>query len=330
VQPERGARVLIVKTSSLGDVVHALPAVSDLARVRPGIRIDWVVEEAFADVPRLHPAVAQVIPVALRRWRRAPLAAESRAGIGAVRRLIRDAGYTLTIDCQGLIKSAIVAHFAGAPVAGFDWRSAREPLATLWYDARFRVDRALHAVERNRHLVAAALDYAPAGAPRFDIAPAAGERDVPFADPVPYAVLLTNASRTSKLWPDDGWRRVIDRLARRGLSARLYWGSEAERAATTARAGGAAAQVMPRASIGSIAGSLAGARFVVGLDTGLTHLAAALGVPTIGIFCDYDPALAGIVGPAPCVSLGGRGGGPSPEQVLAAIETLLPAQVARR
>jgi heptosyltransferase-1 len=289
-----------------------------------------MVEEAFADVPRLHPAVAQVIPVALRRWRRAPLAAESRAGIGALRRLLRQAGYTRTIDCQGLIKSAIVAHFAGAPVAGFDRRSAREPLATLWYDVRFRVDRTLHAVERNRRLVAAALGYAPAGAPVFDIAPAAGEREEPFANPVPYVVLLTNASRASKLWPEGGWRRVIDRLARFGLSVRLFWGSEAERVATTARAGGTAALVMPRASIASIAASLAGARLVVGLDTGLTHLAAALGVPTIGIFCDYDPALAGLVGTAPCVSLGGRGGGPLPEEVLAAIEALLPAQVARR
>jgi heptosyltransferase I len=304
--------------------------VSDLARARPGICIDWLVEEAFADVPRLHPAVAQVIPVALRRWRRAPLAAESRAGIGALRRLLRQAGYTRTIDCQGLIKSAIVARWAGAPVAGFDRRSAREPLATLWYDVRFRVDRTLHAVERNRRLVAAAFGYAPEGPPRFDIAPAAGERAAAFPDAVPYAVLLTNASRASKLWPDGGWRRVIDRLERCGLSVRLYWGSEVERAATTARAHGAAAQVMPRASIASIAASLAGARCVVGLDTGLTHLAAALGVPTIGIFCDYDPALAGVVGPAPCVSLGGRGGGPSPEQVLAAIEALLPAQVARR
>ena len=318
-------RILIVKTSSLGDVVHALPAVTDLVEACPAAGVDWVVEEAFADIPRLHPGVAQVIPVALRGWRRAPLAGSTRSAVAAVRTRLRAGRYDVVIDCQGLVKSAVLARWARAPVAGYDRRSAREPLATLWYDRRFRVDRALHAIVRNRTLVAAAAGYAMHGPPRFGIAPP------PAADggatvPETYAVLLTNASRATKRWPDAHWRAVAESLAALGLPSLLFWGSDDERIATAARAARMPdARVMPRATIAAIAAVLARARVVVGLDTGLTHLAAALGAPTLGIFCDYDPSLVGVVGDAATVSLGSAVAGPGVDDVLAALPRLLAA-----
>ncbi len=319
-------RILIVKTSSMGDVVHALPLASDIAAARPGATIDWVVEEGFAALPALHPAVARVLPVALRRWRRAPLAAATWREFGRARRSLREPRYDAIIDCQGLVKSAWLARWARGPRHGPDAASAREPLAAMLYDRRVRLDRETHAIERNRRLGAAALGYVVAGPPRFGLR-------VPPADGVaaqwavaPFAVLLTNASRPSKLWPEQSWRTVEATLAARGLTSVLFWGTPQEQAATAARAAGMRrARIAPRMALAEIAPVLAAARVVVGLDTGLTHLAAALGAPTVGLFCDYDPALVGVTGDAPCASLGGHGGGPDPAQAVAAVDRVLAA-----
>jgi len=231
--------LLIVKTSSLGDVIHALPLVSDLARVRPQARIDWAVEEAFAAIPRLHPAVAQVIPVALRRWRRSLWRPATWGEVAQARARLREADYDLVLDCQGLVKSALVARWAQAPVAGPDRRSAREPLAARAYSRPVGLDRSLHAVARNRALGAAALGYSIDGEPpRFGLA--AGSVPAALAAQVaaPYAVLLTNASRSSKLWPDERWTAVAAALAGRGWASLLFWGSDEEGERTRARAAG--------------------------------------------------------------------------------------------
>lgn len=315
-------RVLIVKMSSMGDVIHALPVVDDIVRARPGATIDWVVEEGFSALPRLHPAVRQVLPVALRRWRKAMLAPSTWHELRAARRSVRASKYDRVVDIQGLYKSAWVARWAHAPVSGFDRASAREPGAARCYALRFAVSRSLHAIERNRRLAAAALGYDVEGPPRYSLAAPAlvlpGLLEVARA---PYAVLLTNASRATKLWPTPAWHAVEAHLARSGLRSVLVWGSEVEGVATRERAQAmVAACVAPRAPLDQLAALLAGAQVVVGIDTGLTHLAAAAGAPTVGIFCDYDPALVGISGPAPCASLGSATGGPGAAEVVDAIE----------
>lgn len=328
-----GPRILIVKTSSMGDLVHALPLVSDLAAHLPGARIDWVAEEAFAAIPPLHPAVARVIPVALRRWRKAPWAAATWRELRAARAALRETAYDRVIDCQGLLKSAWLAHRARGPKTGFDRASAREPLAALFYDQRVAVPRALHAIERNRRLGAAAFGYALTATPRFDLAlpPLAPEPPLAGLLAAPYAVLLTNASRPTKLWPDERWRAAADWLAAQGLRALLPWGSAAEHEATLHRARPMRdAQVLPRLPLAAAAAVLRGARVAIGLDTGLSHLAAAVGVPTVGIYCDYDPALVGLVGDARCASLGGVDRPPSAEQVIAAAADVMGRTEARR
>jgi len=309
----------------MGDVVHALPMVSDIACTFPNARIDWVVEEGFADIPRLHPAVTRVLPIALRRWRRHPLSRRCWSELLAARSALRETRYHTVIDAQGLLKSAVVAWSARGPVSGFAAGSAREPLAALLYSRRVVVDPDQHAVDRNRRLGAAALDYALEGPEDYGI----GQRVRQLKAGPPFdedgaVLLLTNASRATKLWPDTHWSALEQALARRGMMSLLAWGSPAEYLATRERVGRMqAARLLPRATLAQVAALSGRVALVVGLDTGLTHLAAAVGAPTVGIFCDYDPGLVGLRGSARVASLGGVGQVPAVEAVLAAVDRVL-------
>jgi len=332
MQDKGGERFLIVKTSSMGDVVHAAPLASDLARRYPDAAIDWLVEESFAAIPRMHAAVERVITVAVRRWRRAPLAAATWREVRNAKAQLRTHRYSAVLDCQGLLKSAWMARWARGPRWGFDRGSAREPLAALLYTTAVPVPRDWHAVARNRTLGAAACRNDASTPPVFGLepppltAPALAE-----ATSAPYAVLLTNASRPSKRWPDDRWRAIAARLHADGLRSLLFAGSAREEQETRTRAAGMAdARVAPRCGIEQVAAVLARARLVIGLDTGLSHLAAALGAPTLGIYCDYDPRLVGLTGPRPCVSLGGIDAAPEAEAVIAAADQLLATGAAAR
>jgi heptosyltransferase-1 len=325
-------RVLIVKTSSMGDVVHALPAVSDLARGCPGTEIDWVIEEAFAEIPRLHRNVARVIPIGLRPWRSRLHLASTWRQMLAARRALRELQYDRILDLQGLLKSAVVARLARGPVAGPCGRSARERAASWLYDRRIEVDPGLHAIQRNRLLAARAFGYEPAPAADFGIqVPKVATSSLrPWIGEQPFALLLTNASRHSKLWPDESWRVIEEWLAEQGLASVLVWGSEREKAATLRRAAPMhSARVAPPAGLGTLAAVCARAALVVGLDTGLTHWAAAVGAPTVGIFCDYDPARVGLIADERRVNLGGVGDSPSSEDVIDAARHVLAAGAAR-
>lgn len=285
--------VLLVKMSSLGDVVHTLPAVHDATRA--GARVDWVIEEAFAPVAELArgaadaaPAV-RVLPVAIRRWRSAPL--RHAAEIRAFRERLRERRYDVAIDAQGLIKSAAVALCARAGVrAGFDGHSVRELPAALAYDRRLAIPRRAHAVERLRELFARAIGYQlPSDAPAFDLrlAPAVRER----------AVLLHGAAWGTKQWPERHWIAIARRCGAAGLEPVLFWHSAEERArAERIAAAAPRARVCERMDLGGVVDVLASARLVVGVDTGLAHLAAAMGRPTVMLFGPTDPALTGALG----------------------------------
>jgi len=309
----------------MGDVVHALPMVSDIARAFPHARIDWVVEEAFADIPRLHPAVTRVIPIALRRWRKAALRAASWRELFAARRTLRETRYHAIIDCQGLAKSALVAAMARGPVSGYAAASAREPVAAFFYRQRFAVDKDQHAVDRCRQIAAAALGYALDTPADFGIAARTAKLQArPPFDETGAVLLLSNASRPGKRWPDAHWARLEQALARRGMISLLAWGSAAEQVDCERRvAMMSTARVLPHGSLAQIAALAARASLVVGLDTGLTHLAAAGGAPVVGIFCDYETTLVGLRGSAQVRSLGGVGAVPSVDEVLVAIDQVL-------
>ncbi len=310
-------RILIVKTSSMGDVVHALPAVSDILQARPGTVIDWLVEAPFAAIPQLHPGVSRVLPLAWRKWRKRLWEPQTRQAIGALRSELRRERYDLVLDLQGLVKSALWGAQADGPQVGYDWASAREPLATLFYRRRAAVPRSLQAVERNRRLAAAHVGYPmPERAPDFGVRAPAGSWQVG----APSAALIPCASRVEKLWPEPGWVAVGQRLRAAGLTPVLVWGSDDERARAERIAAACDGIVPPFLSVADMAAVLGRARQIVGLDTGFSHLAAAFGQPTIGIYCDHEPGLAGIAGPGPVASLGGKGQVPGADAVLAQLE----------
>jgi heptosyltransferase-1 len=321
-------RILLVKTSSLGDVVHNFPVATDLRARFPHAEIDWAVEASLSELPALHPAIAQVIPVEPRRWRRALLARATWQEISALRTLLGKRAYDAVIDTQGLIKSAFIARLAPGMRYGLDWRSAREPLRPF-YDRTFRVSWKLHAVERNRQLAAQSLRY-PCDAPaRYGIAAPSQRYDVPeWIQPFaakPYAVLLHGTSARAKLWPEHQWIKLGDHLQHVGLVPVLLWGSDdehmrSERIVKLLKH----AIVAPRLPLSEIAALLARADAVFGVDTGLTHLAAALGRPTIGIYCATDPSATGLYGSERAVNVGDAGHAPPVAHVLAAWKRLSP------
>jgi heptosyltransferase-1 len=301
-------RILFVKTSSLGDVVHNCPAVSDAARALPGAEIDWVVEEPFAQVAKMHASVRRVITVAVRRWRSALWNPAVWSEIGDVRRAIATERYDAVIDTQSLLKSALIASWAHGPRHGLDSASAREPFASRFYDQRHAVTRELHAVERNRRLAAAALGYAVPATLDY------GLRAAPAASGGDAWVFLTMTSRDDKLWPEERWIEFGRAIGGRVV---LPWGSEVERSRAERIARALPdAHVPPRMQLGELASLFAASRGVIGVDTGLTHLAAAVGARTVGIYCGSDPTLTGIHGAPRATNIGAPGHAPAAAEVL--------------
>jgi len=305
----------------MGDVIHNLPVVADILAAHPGSEVDWMVEDIFADIPKLHPQVRRVLPVAIRRWRASWWRGQARSEIRAFFAQLRAESYDAVIDTQGLWKSAILARCARGPRSGFDRKSSREPVA-LFYQRTFSVPWSLHAVQRNRMLVSQVLgcnvheplDYGIAALPvRFTWVPRH-----------PYTVLIHATSARSKLWPDEHWVELGRHLERESIRAVLPWGNSAERErAERICAHLSDAVVSPALSIGDAASLLAGAHACIGVDTGLTHLAGALKVPTVGIYVSTNPAATGLYGCARALNLGGIGKPPSVEQVRVALEQLL-------
>ncbi len=286
-------KVLIIKTSSLGDLIHTLPAVTDAVGAVPGISFDWVAEESFAEVPSWHPAVERVIPVAIRRWRKAWINSWRDGEIKAFRRDLQQRDYDLIIDAQGLYKSAILAQMARGVPVGLDADSAREPGAARFYQRGIRVARDQHAIERVRSLFAQALGYSK---PEKD--PDYGIPKMPQIDSdKPYLVFLHGTTWITKLWPVEYWVELSKIVASKGFQILLPWGSEDERLRAEqviSRSGHG--ELLPRLSLSEMKEKLAGASGVVGVDSGLAHLAAALSLPAVTLYGPTKTGLTGAVG----------------------------------
>lgn len=319
---DAGPAVLVVRPSSLGDVVHALSLVSDVRTHRPELAIDWVAEESFAPLVALDRGVRRVIPLALRRWRRRPFAASTWRELAAFRRAIGAERYSAILDLQEQVKGAAVSLLARGPRHGPDFKSIREPIATLAHHFHHRIDPNQHLIDRCRQLAAAALGYRAEGPPRFGIAAPAPGDALPGG---PFMVFMHATSRDQKLWPEAHWRELIARFARAGFAILLPWGSEDERRRSERLAQEeSAARVPERQALPALAGLIARAELVVGVDTGLVHLAAALGTPTVSLFVATDAKLAGVErASAHARDLGGIGQVPSVDDVMAAAGELL-------
>jgi len=288
-------RVLLVKMSSLGDVVHTLPALTDAAAAIPGIRFDWVVEEGFAEIPGWHPAVQRTIPVALRRWRKHPLRDFTGPEWREFRRQVRGRHYDAVIDAQGLLKSALVSRLVKAPLYGLDKHSAREPLAARAYRYKVSVPRDMHAVERTRMLFAKALNYpVPTNQGNYGV-----RENLLGGKPRRSRGLLFfhGTAREEKLWPEPNWVALARLAVAAGYPVWLPWGSDAEKARAARIADQCeGAGVLPQLDLLGLAGLLLDASGAVAVDTGLGHLAAALDVSTVSLYGPTSTRLIGAYG----------------------------------
>lgn len=291
-------RVLLIKTSSMGDIIHALPALTDAMRALPDISFDWVVEEGFVDIPGWHPAVHSIITVAIRRWRKNLWRTWRSGEYAAFRASLQKQEYDLVIDAQGLLKSAWLTRGLSAPVAGPDRRSAREAIASSFYDRHYRITAGVHAVQRTRELFAAALGYQlpeSIGDYGLDRKLVAGqEPDVPQQE---FMMFLHGTTWPSKHWPEACWRALAEHYAAAGQMILLPWGNQAEQQrARSIAAGLPGVQVLPRLGLTGVASYIAAARACVAVDTGLGHLAAALDTPCVSLYGPTSPALVGAYG----------------------------------
>lgn len=288
-------RILIVKTSSLGDVIHTLPALTDAGKNISSLTIDWVVEENFAEIPAWHPLVNHVIPVAIRRWRKNIFSVKTWSQFYQFRRLLREKQYDLIIDAQGLLKSAMVTRMARGVCCGLDRKSARGSWAACFYQKTFFVDQQQHAVTRMRQLFSQALGYVlPNTVPDYGV-----DRNIfsPHQPSAKYLVFLHGTTWPTKHWPEAYWVALATLANQANFSVKLPWGNllEQERAQRIA-AQCPQVEVLPKLDLTSMATVLANATAIAAVDTGLGHLAAALDVPTVSIYGPTNPLLTGAMG----------------------------------
>jgi heptosyltransferase-1 len=283
--------ILLVKLSSLGDVVHAMPAVQDLRAALPDARIDWVLERAFAPLVQRCEGVQRVIPCELRRWRKAPLARATRAEWRAFRQDLHAQAYDAVIDLQGLTKSALVAHMARLAPGGKRYAMANRTAGssyeapTRWVaDVAIPLDPQVHAVQRSREVCARAFGYALSGPPRYGLASGDGPRDATV-------VLIHGSSRADKCWPEAHWVALGRRLVAQGHALGLPHGSdeERERSQRLAQAIGPQAEVWPRLALDALTQRMARCAGAIGVDSGLSHIAVALDLPHVQVY-NFDTA----------------------------------------
>ena len=290
-------RVLIVKVSSLGDIIHTLPAVTDAHLAHKDLVFDWVVEESFAEVPGWHPAVDRVIPVAIRRWRRSLLKTYLNREFRSFRHALQGVHYDLVIDAQGLIKSGIISRLSKGLTIGLSNRTIREPLATLFYNKVYSVPWTEHAVDRVRQLFSRALKY------NYDNDVVDYGIDINRIEGVESShdskqvVFLHGTTWNTKHWPEYYWRHLAHIATEAGYEVLIPWGNPSERIrADFIARDNERVTVLDKQSLSGLAQKIHGSRGVIAVDTGLGHLAAALSKPTVSLYGPTNPDLSGTFG----------------------------------
>ncbi|QKO20811.1 lipopolysaccharide heptosyltransferase I [Rhodoferax sp. BAB1] len=296
--------ILIVKLSSLGDVVHTMPAVQDIRRALPQAQIDWVVERGFAPLVQRCAGVRRVIPCELRRWRKAPFAATTRAEWAAFRSELQREAYDAVIDLQGLTKSALVAWLARLAPGGQRYALANRTegsgyeAPTRWVAHRaIRIEPHVHAVQRSRELCARALGYSVPQQEIFGLQPHLGEGEIApekiaigMLSARPCVALVHGTSRVDKQWPATHWLALAQRLDAAGYDVALPHGTNEEQQRSEALARQMPhAVVWPRLALDALTDALASCAGVIGVDSGLSHIAVALDLPHVQLY-NFDTA----------------------------------------
>jgi heptosyltransferase-1 len=310
--------ILIIKTSSLGDVLHGLAVVSDIKRNYPDSTIDWVVEETYQKTVALNLNINRVIPVAVRRWRKKITQKRTWEEISRSTKQIRTIQYDAVIDLQGLIKSALILKAAKGVKIGFDLGSAREPIASFFYDKKIFIRKDIHMLQRCRALVAKGLDYdQPASPVNYGI------RQMGVSRRRDLAVILTGTAQQKKLWPESDWETVVRFLLSKGFECNFSWGNDEERQRCKRIISKTKGRLVPLQPIEKLAGLMATATIVIGVDTGLLHLAATQETPLVGIYGASDPKKTGPISMGEFRITGSIDGFPTPPEVVNAINELI-------
>lgn len=289
-------KVLLVKTSSLGDLIHTFPAITDASKSVPDIQIDWVVEPAYEELCLWHPAVEKVITVSYRHWRRHCIKGIFGGPLFKFLKRLRATKYHAIIDAQGLYKSAVITGMTSGYRNGYDLWSSREKFASLAYNNAIRIPRTLHAIERNRLLFAAALGYSvPEGPPDYGL----DWSNVPASSiETPFVLFLHGSARPTNQWPVQRWRSLAKIVGEAGYTVCVPWLSETDRRRAEEIARDQPHVVTPKANLIEMGSLVAGAVGIVGVETGFAHLAAALGRPTVTLYGQSGPKLHGTCGEA--------------------------------
>ena len=286
-------RVLITKLASMGDLVHILPALSDAKKAIPDIVFDFVVDKSFQEVPLWHSSVCKTFITNHRQWRTSLLSAKTRKEWKTVLEQMQKTPYDLIIDAQGNLKSCFLSLFAKGPLAGWDGRSVPEWGSHFFYQKKIAASKKLHAIERLRLLFSGALNY-----PLFNTKPEYNicqeklqATPLPFS--TPYFLFVPIASTAEKLWKEEFWQELIARTKHPIL---IPWGNEEEKKRADRLAVQDHVRVLPKLNLSSMAYVIQKAKGVVSLDTGLSHIAAALNVQAITLYGPTDPLLTGTIG----------------------------------
>lgn len=289
-----------MKVSSLGDVIHTLPAVTDAKRANRRLEFDWVVEENFVEIPAWHPAVDRVIPVAFRRWRKDIFATLRNGEFAAFKKDLKRDHYDLVIDAQGLIKSGFISRLSKGLTIGLSDSTIKEPMATLFYNKVFSVPRNEHAVQRVRELFSRALNYSLSAEDLAHIDYGLDRERIGLPSKTSLSstlLFLHGTTWKSKHWPVPFWRELALLATSRGYGVRLPWGNTEERARAQLIAENIpGVSVLERHNLTGMARQIALADGVVAVDTGLGHLAAALAVPAVSLYGPTNPGLSGTFG----------------------------------
>lgn len=305
-------RILITKLASMGDLVHLLPALTDAKKADPNLTFDWVIDTNFAEVASWHTCIQNTFLTNHRKWRSSLFNKKTRSEFSSFLTKLKATSYDLVIDAQGNIKTALLSLFIKGKKAGFDASSIPEWGAHLFYDKKIHSSKKLHAISRLRELFAKALDYPlPNTPPDYQINKL---KLIPPSLPLPpsYLVFVPIASYSSKLWPEESWNELIKQAEVLGHSILIPWGNEKERQRALRLSNNSHVVILPKLSLSEIAYLILHAKAVVSMDTGFSHIAAALSIPTITLYGPTDPALTGTVGEnqvhlsSPCSCLGKR------------------------
>jgi heptosyltransferase I len=296
-------QVLIVKTSSMGDVLHTLPALTDAVKAIPFIQFDWVIEPGFADIPRWHASVRNIFPAAIRHWRKHPWKSLREGEIATLISRLRRIQYDVVLDAQGLFKSALLTRLAKGKRVGLNFSSAREGIASLAYQQTIEIPKGQHAVQRVRQLFAKALEYPiPDSFPDYRIDKT---RLTPSSINGDYVLFLHGTTWPTKHWPENYWQQLAALAAKAGYKVLLPWGTEEERIraynirrSVESQGGAILPHVLPKLSLSEITSLIANAKGIISVDTGLGHVAAAMAIPTVSLYGSTDPKLTGAYGHA--------------------------------